>query len=224
LCLAFIPFGCGGGGVGAAVHHPSGGPSLPDATVAELKACAEHAKDPLKGSYSFAFDFKTTESGHAELVKLKEAYPGDAGIASCMVDALEDMQVPSSIVQALLAEAESKAEAEAVSPQARGLMGNVWMLPLGAAGGAITVVETMLILGGGVLVVAVTVSVTQEVVETISKRKRAKCLNMYVECTSRDPPCTVPRDWHYYLCSRCQSNCESGGPYYTTLCKQCGFE
>src|SRR5262245_20411938 len=157
LGLAFIPFGCGAGGLDR-VQHPSGGPGIPDATLAELKACAEQAKGRLKGTYAFTFDVKAFEDGRADRVKLKDASPGDDGVASCMVDAIETMQVPPSVLAGLLADAESKANAEAVSPGARGLMGVAVVL----VGGAIAIVETLVIAGGVTVVVGISISLVQE--------------------------------------------------------------
>jgi hypothetical protein len=171
-------------------------------------------------SYTFVFDFKTTESGQADRVKLKDAFPGDGGIASCLVDAIEGMEVPPSVLSALLEEAESKAKAEAVSPGPRGLMGNVFVL---GAGGAVGLIQTMVLATGVTIVVVVAVALTAEAIEAVSKRRRAQCLKMYIDCESRPYPCTKPRDWTYNICSHCQTNCLTPTRYFSDLCKECGF-
>jgi hypothetical protein len=167
-----------GGEDGVVTHpppRPGEGPSVPDATVAAFKACAERGQRRLKeSSYVFQFDVEVTESGQVGRVRLKDSYPTDSGIDSCLARALEDMQVPPSAERRLLLQTES------VSPQSRGLIGNPLAL---LAVAAVELIPAMVVAAGVTVVVAVTVSVGADVIETISKRDRkAKCMGPYYEC------------------------------------------
>src|SRR4051812_4141852 len=88
-----------------------------------------------------------------------------------MVDALEGMQVPPSVLVALLADAESKAEAAAVSPGARGLMGHPAAL---VVGGGIAIVDTIAIAAGVTIVVAISISLVQEAADSYAKKRRRR--------------------------------------------------
>src|SRR5215813_5822913 len=105
LGLAFTPLGCGGSqGMGVDATHGAGeGPTAPDETIADLRACANEGSARLtETSYAFQFDVEVTESGQAGRVKLSDSYPGDRGLASCMARALEGMPVPLVVTRKLL--------------------------------------------------------------------------------------------------------------------------
>lgn len=210
-CLwhAFLPFGCGGGGLDH-VQHASAGAGIPDATLAELKACAEQAKERLKGTYAFEFDFRASENGRADRVKLKDASPDDGGVASCMVDAIEGMRVPPSVLVALLADAESKAEAAAASPGARGLIANPLVL---VVGGGIAIVDTIAIAATATVVVAISISLVQDVVETISKRRKFEkmCEGPRQECLDnrKQPEWNRKKYGEYKDCGACFRDCKN---------------
>jgi hypothetical protein len=161
LGLAFTPLGCGGSQGGAAVSHPHGGegPTVPDATVSKLTACAEQGKRRLKEDmYALQFNVEVTESGHADRVKLKDSYPSDGAMESCIGGALEDMSVPAFVVQALLADADP--------PESSGNIGFIMVL-----GGAVALVPATVVAPGVTVLVSVTVYLSKEVIETARRRR-----------------------------------------------------
>jgi hypothetical protein len=220
LGLAFTPLGCGGSRGVEASSHGGEGPSVPDATIAELRACAEKSKARLKDTtYAFQFAVEVTEDGHADRVRLKDSFPGDDGMEGCMTRALEDMPVPLSVVQALSEQAE---QAEAVSPESRGLMGNPFAAILG---GAISLAPAVVTAAGVTFVVGVTIYLGKEAIKERRRKRRIreKCLVMYVACEGMGGLCTRPIDRDYNICSRCQANCENESSYFSSACVLCGF-
>jgi hypothetical protein len=211
LGLAFIPLGCGGSRGVEAGAHGGGGLSIPDATVSELRACAEKSKARLRETtYAFQFAVEVTEDGHAGRVKLKDSSPGDGEMESCMTGVLEDMPVPPAAVQMLTSPAEAS-----VSPQSRALIGN----PLAAVMVVIELAPIMVVAAGATIVVGVAIYASDEIIETVRRKSRikAKCLDMFVECDSRGPPCFSS------MCAICQENCIKGAPYKFSQCVPCGF-
>jgi hypothetical protein len=159
--LVLIPLGCeSGGGVGP-IHRGGDGPTLPDSTIADLRVCAEHAAGHLKEStYTFMFRVDVTEGGNTGRVRLSDSYPGDADIASCMEHALRAMTVPPSVDRMLTKQTE-------VSPDSRGLIGN----PLAIA---IELGPIVLVAAGVTVLVAVTATVSQEIIDAARRRRRAR--------------------------------------------------
>jgi hypothetical protein len=173
LVLSFMLPGCGGSQpVDPPVPHGGEGPTIPDATVAELRACAEKSKARLKEStYAFQFTVEVTEDGHAGRVRLKDSSPSDGEMESCMIGVLKDMQVPPSVVQALT----PQAEAEAVSPGSRGLVGN----PL--AGGLIFVelVPVLVVAAGVTVIVGLSVYLAKEAIEAARWSRYKSCSDQH---------------------------------------------
>jgi hypothetical protein len=223
LGLAFTPVGCGGSQGGEASPRGGEGPSVPDATVSALRACAEQSKAHLKETtYAFQFAVEVTEDGHAGRVRLKDSSPNDDGMEACMARALEDMPVPLSVVQALSEQAE---QAEAVSPESRGLMGN----PLAAVvGGVISLAPAVLTAAGVTVIVGVTIYAGEEIVEAVKRRKRKnrhkeQCIDSFAVCIHGDPPCTLLKDFRHIVCTACMGNCIAEVPYNFDQCVLCGF-
>jgi hypothetical protein len=147
-----------------AVAHPHAGegPTVPDATVSKLTACAEQGKRRLKEDmYALQFNVEVTESGHADRVKLKDSYPSDGAMESCIGGALEAMSVPAFVVQALLADANP--------PESSGNIGFVMVL-----GGAIALVPATVVAPGVTVLVSVTVYLSKEVIETARRRRQSE--------------------------------------------------
>jgi hypothetical protein len=173
LGLALAPLGCAGSQVVEASPHGGEGPSIPDATISALRACAEQGRARLKEtSYAFQFAVEVTEDGHADRVRLKDSFPSDDGMEGCIARALEDMPVPLSVVQALTQ--------QAVSPQSRGLMGN----PLAALlGGAISFVPALVTAAGVTIVVGVTIYLSKEAIKEIERYKHdIDCKRVKQDC------------------------------------------
>jgi len=133
LCsgLAFMPLGCAGSQEVVVAPSPGGGGSyIPSSIYAELKACGGEGRAHLlkETSYDLDFDVEVTEGGQVSRVRRRGLSVGDGGMESCIAHALEGMEVPPSAVQALVL------QAEAGSPQSRGLIGSPLLLgvPLGA--------------------------------------------------------------------------------------------
>jgi hypothetical protein len=169
LGLAFVPVGCGGSRGVLTSSRGDGGPTIPDATIAELRACVDKGQARLEDpAYTFVFAVEATEDGHADRVKLKDSSPGDGAMESCLAEALEGMRVPSVVVEALSQQAE---QAEAVSPASRGLMANPFAAVLG---GAISLVPVVLTAAAVTVVVGVAIYASEEIVETVRRRRRSK--------------------------------------------------
>src|SRR5262245_21713838 len=176
LGLAFTPLGCGGSqGMGMESTHGAGeGPQAPAEAVAQLTECANDGRARLtETAYDFQFEVEVTESGNAGRVKLRDSYPGERGLETCMIRALEGMPVPLSVSRML--------SAQAVSPEARGPMGNVVVL---AAGGTVALAPIFIVAAGVTLGVFVVLSVSKEAVEAARRRSKIKkqCMEWQVEC------------------------------------------
>jgi hypothetical protein len=181
LGLAFVPPACGGSQpVDPPVPHGSEGPTIPDATIAELRVCASRGKDRREeATYAFHFDVEVMEDGHVDRVKHKESLPVDRATESCMAGALEGMRVPAYVVQALTEQAE---RAEGVSPQSRGLIGN----PLLAAGAAVELFPLLLVVAGATVVVGVAVYYVE--IDAARRRRRSKA-QCYAACDAQTEVC-----------------------------------
>jgi hypothetical protein len=121
-------------------------------------------------SYAIVLDVDVTESGGVERVKIRDSIIGDGGIESCIVRALEGMQVPGYIVRRMMASHE-------VSPRSRGAVGNVLVV-----GAAVELVPILIVAAGVTFIVAVSLHVGEEVAEAISKKKEEKCMKLLVAC------------------------------------------
>jgi hypothetical protein len=184
LDLAFTLLGCGGtqGDEPAVPHHhdhgDDEGPTVPNATFSALQACAERAQHRFKGTtYALQFNVEVTEGGRADRVKFKGSYPDDARMASCMGGVLEGMPVPPFVVQALLADADP--------PQSRGSMGFVMVLA-----GGVALVPVTLAAAGVTVLVGVTIYLTEEVIETVKRRRKSRKIReeCIAECTDSSLP------------------------------------
>jgi hypothetical protein len=223
LGLAFVPVSCGGSRGFEASSHGGDGPTIPDATVAELRACAEKSKGRLKETtYAFQFAVEVTEDGHAGRVRLKDSSPSDGEMESCMPDVLKDMPVPPAAVQALT----PPAEAEAVLPESRGLVGN----PLLAAAAVVELIPIALVAASVTVIVGVTIYASNEAVKKVRRKRRinAKCLEMFVVCQELGPPCTTGfpgcSDWGITPCRACQIKCLAEFDYTPACqCYSCGY-
>jgi hypothetical protein len=222
LSLAFTPFACGGSGASQGVPanpHGSEGPTVPDATVSTLRACAGQGKDRLKEktTYTLHFDVEVTEDGDVDRVRTKESRPVDRGMESCMAGALEGMRVPL-VVEALTQRAE---EAEAVSPPSRGLtallLDEVIVIELVPV--AFTILTASVLVG-----VSIYLS-KPDVKKRRIRRKKPSCDVMFSNCQDLGWPCTrFYRRWGTTLCGFCNLDCFAGKGYRTNACYACGFQ
>jgi hypothetical protein len=172
LGLAFMPLACGGSQEpNVEPFHPAPeGPTAPESTVAQLKACAREGAARLKDDhYAIVFDVDVTATGDVDRVKVRDSLIGDRTIESCMSRALEAMAVPRSVLRRLAS--------EPVSPQSRGAMGNVLVV-----GGAVSLVPIVIVVAGVTFVVAVTLYIAEETAEAISRRAESWCQRLLNEC------------------------------------------
>jgi hypothetical protein len=229
LSLAFTPLGCGASQGVEASRHGGEGPGVPDATVSALRACADQGKDRFKETtYALHFDVEVTEDGHVDRVKRKESLPAERAMESCMADAIEGMRVPLFVVQALT----PHAEAEAVSPASRGLIGNPLLL---AAAAVVELVPVLVVAAGVTVIVGVSIYASEEIIETVKRRNKRKdkikerCNDMFEVCQGMGPPCTT------YLpgcgtsgltpCGACNERCLAENSYDANCrCYSCGYE
>jgi hypothetical protein len=222
LSLAFTPLGCGASQGVEASRHGGEGPGVPDATVSALRACADQGKDRFKETtYALHFDVEVTEDGHVDRVKRKESLPAERAMESCMADAIEGMRVPLFVVQALT----PHAEAEAVSPASRGLIGNPLLL---AAAAVVELVPVLVVAAGVTVIVGVSIYASEEIIETVKRRNRRmeKCKDMFEVCQGIDA-CNrgYPGDdvWKNSICKACMMVCPSGEYPSHLNCYSCGF-
>jgi hypothetical protein len=170
--------GCGGSRqADVSVSQGGEGPGIPDATVAELRACVENGRGRLKETtYAFQFAVTVTEDGHADRVRLKDSFPGDGEMEACLARALEDMSVAGSLVQALIEQVE---RAGGVSPASRGPMGEPTVMILG-----ISLNPVVLAAIAVTAVVAVSIYAAKELVETAKRNKKveALCKPLFDKC------------------------------------------
>lgn len=194
LCsgLAFTPIGCGGGQETEATPHGGEGPTIPEGTVAALKACAGQGRDRLKEtSYTFLFDVEAMESGQAGRVRLKDSSPGDRAMESCMADALKSMPVPPSVLYALAQQVE-------VSPQSRGVMGVL------ALGGVVSLIPALIVVAGVTVVVGVAVVLSKDAIEAVKRRKRERIKE---ECITECSDSSLPTPDHGFEFWNCVNEC-----------------
>jgi hypothetical protein len=83
-----------------------------------MMACVTEAKGRLTDTvYAMQFDVEVTQSGEAGRVKLRESSPSERALEACIGHALEGMTLPASVLRL--------PKEKAVSPESRGLMGQV---------------------------------------------------------------------------------------------------
>jgi hypothetical protein len=180
------------------------GPSVPEATVVELQACADRAHDHFKDThYALGFTVEMIDGGRIGHVKLKGADPDDAGMTSCMARALAGMSVPLVVQQKL------HEKLQPVSPESRGLIGNPWALAAAALAG-VELVPAVLIAGAVTVSVLVVVTVSEEVIEAVRRPKFQKaCMDLLVACVSNtsQPPRNRKQFGPKKDCSACYNYC-----------------
>jgi hypothetical protein len=214
LGLAFTPVGCGGsqemGGMESS-HRAGEGPQAPEATISELTDCANKGAARLKEtSYAFQFDVEVTESGHAGRVKVRDSYPGDSGIESCMARALEGMTSPVPVMRLI--------SQQAVSPQSRGVMGIA--LPIAAG---VSLAPIFITAFGVTIIVGIGLSLSKEAVEAINRQRKAQkdCMNWLVEClnTRKQPEWNRDTYGSHKDCQSCFGHCiKHNGKWHEAAC------
>jgi hypothetical protein len=167
----------------------------------------DHLRSPL--------DVEVTEDGQVDRVKNKESLPVDHAMESCMASAIEGMRVPRYVVEALIQDVEKGDESS------RRLVANPLVL-----GGAISLLPAVLVAAEVTVVVAVTISLSKDIIDAARRRRKAKarCLNMFVECQGMGPPCTDKIIGTLDVCGLCRDECQAGKPYTRNECYRCGFQ
>jgi hypothetical protein len=112
---------------------------------------------------------------------------------------------------------------KAVSPGSRGLMGQgleeVLLIRAGTSLASIS-----LTVAAVTVIVVASVYVTGEAIEAARRRRkrREKCLDMFVKCQDMGPPCTHIIQGSETLCGICRDKCDSK-KIYPGACYSCGF-
>jgi hypothetical protein len=152
-----------------------------------------------------------TEDGHAGRVRLKDSSPSDGEMESCMTDVLKDMPVPPSAVQALT----PQTEAEAVSPESRGFIGN----PLLAVMVLVELVPVVVVAAGVTVVVGVTVYTTAETAKRQRKMEKI-CSPPFYECLNnrKQPKWTWEKFGETKDCLACLFSCRRHGEWPDDKC------
>jgi hypothetical protein len=206
------------GGEDAVATHPAPQPGdasgLPNATVAAIRVCASRAEHRKGDVYTFQFDVEVTESGNVDRVRLKDSYPRNTALESCLASAIERMHIPPFAVQKVLEQAGT------VSPESRGLIGNPLLL-------VALLLESTVVVDEATFMVALSVAAAHDVVEAIKRRnrRRDKCHGMFVTCQDDRPSsCTRIIQGRTTLCEICRERCQAKQPYEPfNECYQCGF-
>jgi hypothetical protein len=162
------------------------------------------------------FDVEVNESGEVRRVKLRDSFPGERALEACIGHALEGMTVPVSVERLIPKE-------RAVSPESRGLMGQGLEVLVGAG---TSLAPIFLAAAAVTVVVGVGVYATAEAIDKYRKRRkrREKCLDMFVTCVNDRPSsCKHITDHGKLLCALCREDCEVPKPYTYSECYQCGF-
>jgi len=220
LGLVCVPLGCGGSNERSTVlGYAREEPPVPPGTFAAMTACVTQAKERLTDTvYALQFDVEVNEHGEAVGAKLLDAsLPKEPGMEACLGKALVGMTLPSAALARMPRE-------RVVSPASRGLQGQIWEEAL-LVGATIELAPIFLTAAAVSVTVIVGVKVTTEAIDAIRRRrdKKAKCLDMYVECDARGYPCNRLIG-STSICDICQTNCISNAPYKFIQCTQCGFK
>ncbi len=150
-------------------------------------------------------------------VKFRDSSPNERALSACIGHALEGMTLPASVLRL--------PKEKAVSPQSRGLLGQVWEEVL-LVGAGVSLGPIYLTAAGVTVIVMVGVYATSEAIDTIRKRRKRKekCLDMFVKCQDIGGVCTRRnRRDGLDICGLCWNDCEAPKPYTRSECYQCGF-
>jgi hypothetical protein len=221
LSLVFTPLGCGGSSQGSVepARAANEGPQVPEGTFSAMMECVTDAKGRLTDTvYAMQFDVEVTERGEAGRVKFRDSSPSERALEACIGHALEGMTVPVSVLRRIPKE-------KAASTESRGLMGQVWEEVL-LVGAGVSLGPIYLTAAGVTVIVMVGVYATSEAVDKYRKlrKRREKCLDMFVTCVNDRPSsCKHITDYGKLLCALCREDCEVPKPYTYSECYQCGF-
>jgi hypothetical protein len=185
--------------------------------VAQLEVCANEGAARMTGTdyHVIVLDADVTESGGVERVRVRDSGIGDAGIESCIVRALEAMQVPGYIVQRMMA-------SQPVSPASRGAVGNILVV-----GAAVELVPILIAAAGATFIVAVSLHVGEEVAEAIKRRRKAQkeCERLRDQCFDNpfQPEWNRDRFGKEKDCKSCFWECERHNEWPDYKCPRPGY-
>ncbi|MDC3959918.1 hypothetical protein [Polyangium jinanense] len=210
LGLVFTQVGCGSGPMGnprPSLHASADGPSVPAATVAQLRDCAEHGAARLTDThYAIVFDVDVTADGQVDKAKIRESLINDREIISCMVDALHGMSLPGVIATL---RPSGPISGGRVSPEGRDPMGHPAAV---VAGAVVNLVPIVLVAGGVTIPVAVTVHVVSEIPTstrdtTDEEREKKRCKKVKQECIEYCSDTTLPTPDFGWKFQKCKNDC-----------------
>src|SRR5262245_14279589 len=125
LGIAFTPLGCGGAQQQAAPPPSAAAPDprvAPEEVVAKLTECVKRGAHRLTSTnYTVRFNVKADRDGQVSSVAVKDTILRDPEIETCMVNVLQGMTLPATIMA--MRPAQPVAE-RAATPESRTLVGN----------------------------------------------------------------------------------------------------
>lgn len=147
-------------------------PEAPRETVEALQTCVDRLAPNLSPDhYAILFDLEATKNGQVTSVKIKDSMLGGSELEVCLTDALEQMNVPASAMNAQ----------HGVTPRSRGMVGVVQ-----AAAAPIALLPIVLVVGGVTILAVVTISVASgtdvnDVIDAARRRRpaitKSRCLD-----------------------------------------------